>query len=366
MVFFYFCCMFRWVERNISKDTIKLIRQALMLSALLSLVFYLVFMYINAGQQYRIVFEELLFIKEYPQLVLQIFIFILLMHFILKKMNTSGEDGQEYKIKLSVELPVMIVFISAYAYLQELYFRHVYFSNLRLSELQDLKFRQIAGIDFIIFLFVYTLYRLNEFYKRLKDSAFQQSEMRRAFAQTQLDTLRAQVNPHFLFNNLNVLSSLISVKPDLAERFVERLAKIYRYVLEHKDSDFVSLKTELDFIKSYNFLLETRFGKSYACELNIDEKYLGKKIPTLSLQILIENAVKHNVVSEECPLTVRIKTGENGLEVVNQIKKRLDAIDGTGFGLGSIIKRYELTDGNKPVIIDDGLEFKVILPLIEN
>ena len=122
----------------------------------------------------------------------------------------------------------------------------------------------------------------------------------------QYESLKNQINPHFLFNSLNVLTSLIRIDAGLAEKFTEQMAKVYRYVLEHKEEDTVTLQTELDFIKSYIFLLEIRFQGKVLFDIDIPETYLDRHIPPLTVQLLIENAVKHNVFSKKDPLKVKL------------------------------------------------------------
>jgi LytS/YehU family sensor histidine kinase len=124
--------------------------------------------------------------------------------------------------------------------------------------------------------------------------------------QSQFEVLRQQVNPHFLFNSLNVLTSLIKLEPDLAEQFTEHLSKVYRYVLENKDNDLVSLQTELDFLDAYIFLLNIRFMDKIVVKVDIAEHKRELQILPLALQLLIENAIKHNSMSKKNPLKIEI------------------------------------------------------------
>jgi PAS domain S-box-containing protein len=159
--------------------------------------------------------------------------------------------------------------------------------------------------------------------------------------QSQFESLKNQVNPHFLFNSLNVLTSLISVEPELAEKFTGQLSKIYRYVLEHRSDDLVLLRTEMDFMKSYTFLLDIRFGKKLQVNCTIDEKQLEAKLPPLALQILIENAIKHNTFTGKAPLIIDIfADDENYLNVCNNYQKRENNMESTGIGLINIANRY--------------------------
>ncbi len=185
--------------------------------------------------------------------------------------------------------------------------------------------------------------------------------------QSQFEVLKQQVNPHFLFNSLNVLSSLIAVDPSLAETFTEKLSKVYRYVLENKEKDMVNLSTELDFIKAYVFLLNIRFmGKVF---VNIDvsqDKYDWMILP-MALQLIIENAIKHNSFSKQKPLHIKINIDENNsLIVENNLQIRESYVESTGVGLSNIASRYRLISGKEPEFIKTAESFIVKIPLLED
>ena len=162
----------------------------------------------------------------------------------------------------------------------------------------------------------------------------------------QYESLKNQVNPHFLFNSLNVLTSLIKLDPNLAERFAEQMAKVYRYVLEHREEDLVTVRSELDFIQSYTFLIQIRFMDKVKVNIQIPEAGLDLYLPPLAVQILMENAVKHNTFSKKQPLIIDIVVdGENYLNVINNLQKRDMHVVSTGVGLSNITSRVaHLTD----------------------
>jgi len=161
--------------------------------------------------------------------------------------------------------------------------------------------------------------------------------------QSQFDVLKQQVNPHFLFNSLNVLTSLIKLEPDLAEKFSEQLSKVYRYVLENKDYELVDLNTELNFLEAYIFLLNIRFVGKLNVNLNISDENRNDKIIPLGMQLLIENAIKHNVMSKSNPLVIDIFIDSNNcLNIINNLQSRPSQLISTGVGLKNIMNRYEL------------------------
>ncbi len=184
--------------------------------------------------------------------------------------------------------------------------------------------------------------------------------------QSQFEVLKQQVNPHFLFNSLNVLTSLIKADPDLAETFTEKLSKVYRYVLENKEKDLVSLSTEMDFLNAYLFLINIRFSGKIILEIDIDSKYAEYRVLPIAVQMLIENAIKHNTYSKTNPLLINIYTDENGnLIVCNNLKARETIMASTGVGLENITRRYALITDHTPVFAKTETHFIARLPLLK-
>lgn len=184
--------------------------------------------------------------------------------------------------------------------------------------------------------------------------------------QSQFDVLKQQVNPHFLFNSLNVLISLIKLEPNLAETFTERLAKVYRYVLENRDENLVTVRTELEFLKAYVFLIDTRFQGKVLITIDINEEMENRLVLPLSLQLLIENAIKHNAFSTKSPLKIRLFIDEHDyLNVVNNLQIREKHIASTGVGLSNISSRYSLICDKAPVFEQTENEFIAKIPLLE-
>jgi hypothetical protein len=184
--------------------------------------------------------------------------------------------------------------------------------------------------------------------------------------QSQFEVLKQQVNPHFLFNSLNVLTSLIKVDPDLAEKFTERLSKVYRYVLENKDKDLVTLTTEMDFLRAYVFLIDIRFQGKVFVNINFNEKETEGFVVPLALQLLIENAIKHNTFSKKSPLHVTMFVdNKNFLNVMNNLQSRETQMVSTGVGLANISKRYALLSEEEPVFELNESQFIAKIPLIK-
>lgn len=178
----------------------------------------------------------------------------------------------------------------------------------------------------------------------------------------ELEALKNQINPHFLFNSLNSLNSLVRDNKK-ATTFVNKLSFMYRYILQNGSQDLVTLEEELKFLESYIYLIKTRYRKRFSIEIDIDSKYLIEKIPALALQLLVENAVKHNEISQDNPLLVKVYVEEDAIVVENKIKPRMTFVESSGYGLANLSKRYMMLKKDQIRISDtDGL-FRVKLPL---
>lgn len=180
----------------------------------------------------------------------------------------------------------------------------------------------------------------------------------------QFQTLRSQVNPHFLFNSFSTLISIIDEDKDIAIQYVEKLSQFFRDILDYRDVNLIPLSEELDLIETYYYLQKKRYCENLRLEISIDEKELNSLIPPMVLQMLVENAIKHNIVSAEKPLTVTIRTNESNLVVTNNFQPKKVGIPSTGIGLTNIRNRYRLLGFGEVIIDTSNLEFKVILPII--
>lgn len=208
--------------------------------------------------------------------------------------------------------------------------------------------------------------RVRESSESLAQARTQLIRLQKENLQSQFEVLRQQVNPHFLFNSLNVLTSLIRLDPELAEKFTEHLSKVYRYVLENKDNDMVDLKTELDFLEAYLFLLNIRFMDKLEVTIDIAPDKTDFMILPLALQLLIENAIKHNSMSKKKPLLINVFIDEDKyLNVVNNLQERESYITSTGVGLKNIEHRYRLLEMPEPVFSKTETNFIARIPLRE-
>ena len=181
----------------------------------------------------------------------------------------------------------------------------------------------------------------------------------------QFETLKNQVNPHFLFNSLNTLVSMIRQDKDIATEYVENLAEYFRNILTFKNIDLIPMSEELALMETYYYLQQKRYGENLILELELDKEARDSLIPPLTLQILLENALKHNEVSSRRPLTIKIVSKDNTIVVENNLQLKMNAEASTRTGLDNIINRYRLASGKEVMQENDGSYFRIFLPLIE-
>ena len=183
-------------------------------------------------------------------------------------------------------------------------------------------------------------------------------------ANAQFESLKNQLDPHFLFNSLNVLDSLIEENPSLAQRFTNSMSKIYRYVLEQKDKELVSVEEEIDFAKTYCELLKTRFEDAVTFDFNISEEDKKGFVVPLSLQLLLENSIKHNFATSSKPLNIKIFTEKGNLIIENNLQTRELPNKSTGVGLANIVSRYNLLTERNVFVEKSEAFFRVKLPIL--
>jgi hypothetical protein len=215
-------------------------------------------------------------------------------------------------------------------------------------------------ITMVVSLFFHAVY----FYKRNQENKVKEQKIIAGTASAQFETLKNQIDPHFLFNSLNVLSSLIEENPESAQKFTTSLSKIYRYVLEQKDKELVSVTEELSFARTYMNLLKMRFENSLFFDLPVALPAAEAWVVPLSLQLLLENTIKHNVVSEQKPLHIRIFIDGDYLVIENDLQKKEVLQTRQGVGLQNIVSRYAIITNRKVVIEQSAKTFSVKIPIL--
>jgi two-component system, LytTR family, sensor kinase len=222
----------------------------------------------------------------------------------------------------------------------------------------------IIGSLLITFM-ISSIYASVAFFLQWKENLLRTQSLEKANLEARYDTLRNQVNPHFLFNSLNTLLMLVSDNP-VASKYVESISEIMRYMLQSRDKEAVLLRDELKIARDYIFIQQSRFGDKLSVAFDVPEKYYHYAIPPLALQMLLENAIKHNVVSKDDPLQVKVYVNENLFVVIeNTVKAKIDKDPSTGVGLENIQNRYLHLAGKNIVVKQEGGKFVVMLPLFE-
>lgn len=234
---------------------------------------------------------------------------------------------------------------------------------IKWESLQINNFLSVTVISLFILLVVFVL----SYHDQLRLLEIKNKEMEIALQKSQIESMKEQLSPHFLFNNLNVLISTIQEDPVKAEQFARSFSKIYRYVLEKLDHTSCALGDELAFIKDYVYLLNVRYDNAIDFEISDEvEKYVDVPLPTLSLQILIENVVKHNTIPSEGKIKVLLKIEEEGLVLWNERCAKPKQVDSSGVGLQNLSKRSKLLFKEDIEIRDLAESFSVRIPLPRN
>jgi len=220
--------------------------------------------------------------------------------------------------------------------------------------------------NFITTIIIGTMYEAGYFFDRWKKQTIEIEQVKTQQLKSELNVLKNQISPHFLFNSLNTLVTLIHENQDQAANFTEKLSHVYRYILQYKDKEIIKLKTEMDFIEAYNYLLAMRFEQSLKINIRIEKQDLEKYVAPLTVQMLVENAVKHNIVSLSSPLTIDIYV-EKGTSLIvrNNLQRKTDGVKSLKTGLENIRQRYKYLSNKEVDVIETREHFMVALPLIE-
>ncbi|MET6997030.1 sensor histidine kinase [Chitinophaga defluvii] len=224
------------------------------------------------------------------------------------------------------------------------------------------------NMNFGIFLFYVLILAFNGitfYYKAWKEYQLKTERLMRENIQAKYDALRNQIDPHFFFNSLSVLTNLVYKSADLSAEYITQLAKIYRYILDKKFDNLVTIQTELDFLESYLFLISIRHQQSIQFQADVDEQVKDKgMIPPATLQMLVENAIKHNRFSTNDPLVITLKSEDGFLLMSNPLRKKTIPEISSGIGLNNIRKRYELASNMGIGVVNSGDYFIVKIPII--
>ncbi len=232
----------------------------------------------------------------------------------------------------------------------------------------DVLLRHLNATSFVITLlitfFISIFIHGSGFLQSWKQTLIEGEQLKKEQIAARYETLKNQVNPHFLFNSLNVLTTLVHKDADMAEQFIRQLSKVYRYVLDSRDKEVVPLTKELTQLEAYIYLMKIRFGESLKTTINIHSEGM---VAPLTLQMLLENALKHNEASKMHPLSIDVfQEGNDYIVVKNNVKKKNSVGESTGVGLENIRSRYQFLSDKKILVHQDLDSFTVKIPIIQS
>lgn len=227
-------------------------------------------------------------------------------------------------------------------------------------------FLLVNSLGFIFYLLVTALHMGNTFLSQWLETKEIAGKLREENSQAKILRYQEQLNPHFVFNNLNIVTALIDKDPESAKTFVEQFSTSYRYLLAESDKELVTLKSEVEFLESYLYLLKVRFQQSLQTEIKIPDKFLEFYIPPFAVQLLIENCIKHNVISQVTPLIIEVLAFDTKLMVRNNLQPKLQIDHSSNKGLTNIQNRYQFFTDVEIEIKKTESYFSVIIPLLES
>ncbi len=306
---------------------------------------------------------ELIFIGWITSLFFTIcdwFIIRFILIFLRKKYPNFKDDLKRITLLFFAIISVILFVDFTGGFLFSKFFSFLGFHSTHIIELK------ILLPIILITIMTMAIYEAVYYYIRLKKSIKEEEQAKRVIVQTQLDALRNQAQPHFLFNSLNTLRDIIdqNSKED-AKIFVDKLSDVYRFILQSGNVNLTSLREELRFAQAYIHIQSERFGDNLKLNWHIPETALDAMIAPMSLQLLLENAIKHNVISKRKPLVIQVEAKNNQLIVQNKVELKSTKIPSTKVGLKNIQKRYALVSNKSPKIKNDGNLFTVSLPLLK-
>jgi two-component system LytT family sensor kinase len=277
-----------------------------------------------------------------------------------KKLPWVGNAGK----RILVELLLSMIYSAVVIYCSMLFFNQFVCPLPVASKEAFMSTAVIIGM--MVSIILLTVEIGAQFFSNWKASLIEIEHHKTEVVQAQLQNLKNQINPHFLFNNMSVLSSLVYKDQDKAVDFINQLSKVYRYLLDNKDRELVTLEDELIFIRSYTYLLQIRFDTNIKFTIEVEKSAMQKLVPPMAIQILVENAIKHNEISEELPLSVSIKNNNDVLVVTNNLQLRTNTEPSSKTGLKNIKDRYHYFTDKTVEILESSNSFVVKIPLLNS
>lgn len=278
---------------------------------------------------------------------------------VILKFNLNWKQKFHFKYQRGLSFIIHLSFFFLWMFFLKLVNLWIYdFDTFSISD------RLINFSYLLVMLILVVISRIIMLTEQSKLNAIEKEQLIQQNLQNELSALRNQINPHFLFNSLNSLSLLVMEDQKAARTFINKLSFMFRYMLQSKDQDMVCIKEEVRFLESYIHLIKQRYRKNFQAMISIDEKLFHQEIPTLALQILMENAVKHNEISNENPLKVEVFDDEKYIVVRNKIQERTGSVESTHTGLSNLNSRFKLLMNKEIEIYTEDKYFTVKIPIL--
>lgn len=313
-----------------------------------------------------LIFTDDKYTKEGQSLLLQFFItcFItatiwLSVVVVFEKVTKAYPDFKHTYKRLLILIPATII-ITLIVYSID----HIVICSLIYGRIIFDSFFEEIKITYVATTIVYVSYECAFFYKNWKKTVLYSEQLQKENAIARYESLKNQINPHFLFNSLNTLTAIIHQDADKAVDFVQKLSNSYRYLLTMREKELVDLPTELSFVNAYIFLIKSRYGENIRIDLHIPKDCHNLLLPPVSLQMLIENCIKHNVISKDKPLIIHVFIEQDFIVVDNNLQAKQVYESSTQLGLENIRRRYSLLTEKSVEVIKTDTKFVVKLPLL--
>ncbi len=336
---------------------IPILRYMVMLMFIISIIFQSIISYVNEEPSFGN------FLKDVVITIIVQTVFCIVIYFLKQFFNHLFRNRPLPVIRYPVEFIISCT-VCFYILIGVIFLQHSSLRNLT-DIFSKNDFRLHISINMVAIIFIYAIATILHLYQLILEKSAHAEQLQHRFAQIRLLALKNQVNPHFLFNSLSVLTSLVHVDAAASEKFIIQLGKAYRYILDQKDTELVTLKEELDFLDAYFYLLSIRFKNKIKLQKNISLSPEDWCIPPLTLQMLVENAVKHNKMSASKPLIISLTSLPDSLKIVNNINNREEDVISTGIGLENIKKRIAYLTEKEINISKSATTFSVNIPLIK-
>lgn len=360
------------MSKKPNKDSYQYFRFIVL--AIIFVGFYLLAFMIDPYRSWKVFFDREIseILKEWFFVIMFCIFITEISLFIAKKMDKKlpwvDYPVARFLLQFSVQIVATIVFLYVYMHATLWLFG----DNRKFSDLNALALRQSFVVSVLLSVMISVIYTGNFFLGQWKEAMLESSnlslkaaELKQIALEAELESLKMQLDPHFMFNNFSTLSALITEDQNAAQHFLENLSRVYRYMIVNVHKNIVSVDEELEFAKAYFYLIKIRLGENIKMQINLADEVLKKGIPPITLQLLLENAIKHNTASRAKPLMITIHEDEaENLVIENSLQRLSYNIPSTCTGLKNIESRYRLLSDQLPEITETTDLFIVRLPLM--